>query len=245
MITAVVLTHNDELQIEKTLKSVSWCDEVMVLDDQSSDGTREIAKKFGARVLNRASAGDFAAQRNFALEAAKGDWILFVDSDEVISEVLQKEIQEVVIQHMKVGYFFKRQDYLYGKPLIYGETGSVRLLRLAQKNSGKWVRPVHEVWDVGDKTMELDNPILHYPHPDVRRFLSDINTYSTLNAQYLYKEKIRVPAWHIVVYPTAKFFRNYIWHKGYLDGTPGAILAIMMSFHSFLTRAKLYMLWHS
>ena len=133
---------------------------------------------------------------------------------------------------------------MYGKPLTHGETGSVRLLRLAKKSAGVWTRPVHEIWDVSGETGELTQPLLHYPHPNVAQFLHDINVYSTLNAKYLYTQHVKVPVWHIAAYPTVKFFRNYVLHMGFLDGTPGAIMAIMMSFHSFLTRGKLYLITH-
>jgi glycosyltransferase involved in cell wall biosynthesis len=245
MITAIILSHNNEGQIKKTLDSVAWSDELIVMDDNSEDNTVSIAQKSRARVVKRSVAGDFAAQRNTALKEAKGEWVLYVDSDEIVSAALQKEIQRTISEDDAVGYMMRRQDYMYGKPFLHGETASVKLLRLAKKNAGAWVRPVHEVWEVKGKVKELSEPLLHYPHPSVAEFLEDINNYSTLNASYLYKKKVHVAAWHIVAYPVAKFLRNYIVHRGFLDGTRGTILAIMMSFHSFLTRAKLYQLWHA
>ena len=243
MLSAVVLTHNDEATIERTLASLTWCEEIVVLDDDSMDKTIERVKKNKARVIKRRVDGDFAAQRNAALKEANGDWVLFVDSDEVVSSALRAEIQKAITDGSVDGYYLKRQDILFGKRLAHGETGSVRLLRLAKKDAGVWRRPVHEVWDVTGQTGEISEPLLHYPHPNVAQFLSDINIYSTLNAQYLKKQHVRVPGWHIVVYPTAKFFSNYVLRLGFLDGVPGIIMAIMMSFHSFLTRAKLYLLW--
>jgi len=242
MISAVILTHNNEDILPKTLSSVSWCDEAVVVDDYSTDATTRLAQQIGATVYQQHLADDFAAQRNFGLSKAKGEWVLFVDSDEIITNELKKEILDVTGKKSDYpGYYLKRDDFLFGKFLKHGETGMVRLLRLAKKDRGVWKRPVHEVWDIQGKTGELHNPILHYPHPNVAQFLDDINRYSTLNADYLYTQKVRVRWWHIPVYPKMKFFLNYVWHQGFRDGTPGAIVAILMSFHSFLTRAKLWM----
>jgi glycosyltransferase involved in cell wall biosynthesis len=242
MITAIILTHNNETSIKKTLESLSWCDERIVIDDFSSDKTVSIAKSYKTKIYTRHLQDDFAAQRNFGLQKAKGEWVLFVDSDEVVSTKLQKEIVEAEKSQRFSGYYLKRHDYLFGKALLHGETGRVRLLRLAQKSKGIWIRPIHEVWNVKGSTGELQHPLYHFPHPDVAQFLTDINTYSTLNAKYLFDTHVRTSFVEIFLYPKAKFFVNYIWFGGFLDGTAGIVLALMMSFHSFLTRAKLYQL---
>ncbi len=247
MITVVVLTHNDEKILARCLESLRWCDEMIAIDDESMDGTVGVAKRFGAKVFTRKLNGDFAAQRNFGLGKAKGEWVLFVDSDEVVSKELANDIKRVISEKRQVisGYFIKRKDYFLGKWLTHGETVNVKLLRLAKKDAGKWNRPVHEVWDVQGPIGELTYPLLHYPHPNVAQFLDEMNRYSTLNASYLYKQGIRAFWWDIIAYPAAKFFVNYIWRLGFLDGTAGAIMALMMSFHSFLTRAKLWKLSHN
>ncbi|MBI5449255.1 glycosyltransferase family 2 protein [Candidatus Gottesmanbacteria bacterium] len=243
MISAIVLSHNDQDTIRQCLSSVLWCDEVIVVDDNSTDATIGIAKKTGAKVCIRALNDDFSEQRNFGLFNAKGDWVLFVDSDEAITEDLQKEIRQILNKETgKVGYFVKRNDYFMGSWLLHGETANVRLLRLAKKESGCWQRPVHEVWVVKGSVGELNKPFHHFPHPNVAQFLEKINSYSSLQAKLLYRDNVRVYWWHIIAYPAGKFFVNYIWRLGFLDGTAGAVMAIMMSFHSFLVRAKLWQL---
>jgi glycosyltransferase involved in cell wall biosynthesis len=245
MISAIILSHNDGDSIEKTLDSLTWCDELIVIDDASTDNTREIVKKHKATVIQHALDSNFAAQRNIGLAKAKYEWILFVDSDEVVPEKLAQEIKSAVsLPGTAVGYSVKRNDWMWGRQLRHGETANVRLLRLAKKNAGKWERPVHEVWEVNGEVRELSYPLLHYPHPNVAQFLDNINFYSSLNARYLYEQHAHSPWWRIVLNPTAKFVYNYIFRLGFLDGTPGAIVAFMMSFHSFLTRGKLYLLQH-
>jgi glycosyltransferase involved in cell wall biosynthesis len=245
MITVIVLTHNSEDTIKRTLASIRWCDECIVVDDFSTDKTLSFLKQSQVKVITRHLAGDFASQRNYALKQAKGNWVLYVDSDEVVSEALQQEIMKKVEDPNVAGYYIKRMDYFYGRPLLHGETSSVRLLRLAKKDSGMWERSIHEVWNIGGPTATLTEPLLHYPHPNVAQFLEEINWYSTLNAKFLFAQKKHEPAWYVVGYPAAKFFINYIWKQGFSDGMPGMIMAMMMSFHSFLTRAKLQMLWRN
>lgn len=242
MISAVVLSHNDVSTIGETLKSLSWADEIIIVDDNSTDETALRAKKVGAKVFLRALGGDFASQRNFGLTKARGEWVLFVDSDEVVSPALAHEVKTRTKDPGIAGYYIARRDILWGKTLAHGEVGGIRLLRLAKKDAGRWVRPVHEVWEIAGKTGELTHPLLHSPHPDVAQFLSHIDRYSTINANYFYAQHKHTQPWQIVVYPVAKFFLNYVWRLGFLDGMQGAIVAIMMSFHSFLTRAKLYQL---
>ncbi|MBI5019004.1 glycosyltransferase family 2 protein [Candidatus Gottesmanbacteria bacterium] len=240
-ISAVVLTQNCASTLAATLESLSFCDEIIVIDDHSTDDSGAIAKKYDAVVYTRSLDGDFAAQRNFGLAKATHDWVLFIDSDEVVSQALAHEIREAIQSVDVKGFYVKRRDILWGTPMVHGETADVRLLRLAKKGSGKWTRPVHEVWNVTGVVGTLEHPLDHTPHPSVADFLSDINHYSTINAAHFYKSGVRVTVWQIIGYPIAKFIRNYVIKRGYKDGTPGIIVALMMSFHSFLTRSKL---WH-
>lgn len=244
MISVVVLTHNSASSLTDTLQSLSWCDERVIIDDNSTDSTVKIAQTYDARVVTHALKNDFAKQRNFGLEIAKGDWVLFVDADEVVSKKLADELVRAAKDPMKDGYYLRRDDTIWGQRLRHGETRSVRLVRFGRKGSGTWTRPVHEVWDIHGYLGTIHEPILHFPHPDVAQFLADINAYSTANAQYLYTQGVRSHGIHILAYPGAKFVMNYFVRKGFLDGTAGMIVALMMSFHSFLTRAKLWQLWH-
>ena len=146
MISVVVLTKNEEKNIGDCLDSISWCDETIVIDDHSTDKTVEIAKKKGARIFMRSLMQDFADQRNYGLEKAKGDWILFIDADERASSALWYEIMQHTSESIDdyAGFYIKRLDTMWGKALRHGETGNVALLRLAKKGAGKWEGTVHE-----------------------------------------------------------------------------------------------------
>ncbi len=264
-ISAVILTHNEEKNIERCLESVSWCDEIVITDDFSTDQTVQLIKNLKIKnkndneklkIYRRELDGDFAGQRNFGLEKATGDWVLFMDADERISDKLASEIKSQISnlkpqnQNLNLkselinGYYLKRKDYFGGKWLKYGETANIRLLRLARKESGEWQGRVHEIWSVEGELGELENPILHYPHQTVSEFLHDINLYTDLVVQCWKEEGRKIGFWEIIVYPIGKFIQNYIIKLGYFDGTAGLLIAVFMSFHSFLARSKYWLATH-
>lgn len=245
MISAVILTKNEEENIIRCLQSLSWCDERIVIDDNSEDKTVELAKKKNAKVYTRALRNDFAAQRNFGLEKAKGEWVLFIDADEKVSSTLWYEIMQYTNNPINeyAGFYIKRIDTLWQKELKHGEIGKIKLLRIAKKDAGKWHNKVHELWKIQGKTLMLNNSLLHYPHATVAKFLSEINHYTDVRAEELYKKKKKASWWSIILYPNAKFLLNYVIRRGFLDGLPGLVFALMMSYHSFLVRAKLWHLW--
>ena len=244
MISVVILTKNEEKNIVDCLESLSWYDEIIIIDDNSEDRTLEVAKKMGAKVFTRSLDNDFSKQRNFGLEKADGDWVLFVDADERVSKELREEIQSSIKKDNSDAYVIKRTDSIWGKKLKYGETGNIVLLRLARKNKGKWEGKVHEEWKIEGRIDTLKNHLDHYPHPTVSEFLSDINFYTDLRAKDLFEKGIKSNFISILVYPTAKFLSNYFLKLGFLDGIQGLVLALMMSFHSFLVRGKLWHLWN-
>lgn len=242
MVSAVVLTRNEEKNIERCLKSLSWCEEIIVVDDYSEDGTPDIAKKLDATVYSHHLNDNFSAQRNFGLGVVKNDWVLFVDADEIVTPALRDEIsQKTEDRKLKTaGFFLARRDILWGRELKHGETGNVRLLRLARKKAGKWRRRVHETWEVSGATQTLKNPLLHYPHQSLREFVSDVDRMSTLHAQALKEQGVRSNVLKILFWPPAKFFYNWVFKLGFLDGGPGFLVAAVMSFHSFLSWSKLW-----
>jgi len=241
-LSAVVLTKNEEGNLRDCLESLKFCDEVIVIDDGSTDKTVEIANQLGAKVYTRPLNGDFSAQRNFGLAKASGKWVLSIDADERVGEKLKGEILAEVGRDANpiVGYFVKRGDYLWGKKLKFGETASLSFLRLARKSGGEWERCVHEVWQVMGRTKTLTNPLSHYPHQTLREFIHDINFHSDLDVLAKKKEGKRASLFKIIFWPKGKFINNWIFRLGFLDGDRGFLLALLMSFHSFLSWSKLW-----
>jgi glycosyltransferase involved in cell wall biosynthesis len=247
-LSIIIIVPEDQknsASIKRAIRSAQFADEILV-----------IPQKFP--IL------DFAKIRNEALERAKGEWVLYLDSDEIISEDLSSEIKsqisnlksqnhnEKLKADKKNGFYNKRQDRFLGKWLKYGETAHVKLLRLARKDAGKWVRPVHEVWHVEGAVGTLREPILHYSHRTIDEMIEKIDWYTDLESKYrksvtqkmYYNQSGRTRYNTFLIFslgisPLGKFVQNYVLRLGFLDGMPGFIHAAMMSFHSFLVRAKI------
>lgn len=238
-ISAVILTNNEERKISKCLKSLTWCDEILVIDDYSRDKTIEIAKQMGAKVLVHHLAGDFNTQRNLGLSHTSGDWILFIDADEIVTPELQSEIKKYINFPWLNGCFIKRRDKFMGQWLKHGESADNRFLRLGRRGTGRWQYKVHEIWQVREPTITLANPLLHDGETNINQFIQKIDYYSSLRASELAGKRKKGSMWQIIIYPLAKFIQNYLFRLGFLDGLPGLSLAFFMSLHSLLVRLKL------
>lgn len=243
-LSVVVLTKNEERKIASCLESVDFADETIVIDDNSTDSTRNIAKDLGAKVYTRSLNKNWGEQRNYGLEKAKGKWVIFLDADEQISKSLKTEIIQLVGNPLNkdIGYYLIRTDNNWGKQLKHGEVGKKKLLRLAKKSSGTWKRNVHEYWDVKGKTRTLKGEIDHKPHQSIEEFVRQIDVYSEIHAKENLREGKESNLVKIVLYPPIKFVYNYIIRLGFLDGTEGFLMAAMMSFHSFLAWSKLWLI---
>ncbi len=243
-LSAVVLAKNEEKNIQRALNSLSFCSETIVVDDFSADKTVNLSEKAGARIFKRRLKGDFSSQRNFGLRKSRGDWVLFLDADEVVSPELAVEINKVINRKSEKGaYYIKRRDYWWGRELKHGEVSKVRnkgLVRLVRRSSGKWVSPVHESFQTLFQEGFLGEYIDHFPHQSVTDFLREINNYTTLRAKELHRQGEKVSPLEIIFFPFGKFLSTYFLKLGFLDGAAGFTYCLLMSFHSFLVRAKLY-----
>jgi glycosyltransferase involved in cell wall biosynthesis len=246
-LTTVILTSNSETTVLKSINSTLFSDEILIVDDNSTDKTLELIKSINnpkINIVQNKLNNDFSAQRNLGLKSAKGEWVLFLDSDEYLTKKLKAEIQNILNSNPPYeGFYLKRKDLFLGKILKYGETGNIKLLRLAKRNKGLWQGSVHETWQINGKTTTLNYPIIHDRNLTIAQFLDKINTYSTLKAQELYQQNIEEDFLKTLTYPLAKFISNYFLKFGFLDGFPGLTMAWCMSWHSLLVRIKLKLLW--
>lgn len=242
MLTAIVLTKNEEKNIEKCLNSLKFCDQTVVVDDKSTDNTVKLAKKLGARVLEHRMA-NYGQQHNWALDQVKSTWILFVDADEVVSQELGDSIQEIVKKNDANGYLIHRVDYMWGHKFRFGDVGNLWLLRLAKRGAGVWKGEVHETWEIDGRVGKLKGDLNHYPHQTVVEFLKHLNNYSTIRANEFYKLGRKTNILEIVFGPIWRFAYLFICKLGFLDGTAGFVHAMLMAFYMFLVAGKLFLLY--
>ncbi|MDA1079339.1 MAG: glycosyltransferase family 2 protein [bacterium] len=179
---------------------------------------------------------DFAAARNAALKKATTDWVLFLDSDEVISEGELAKLKAIIAETKAAGLYLRRSDIFYGKRLHYGEWGSTKILRGMQRTKARYKGVVHEVSIISGETEQTDIVILHHAHTSITQFLSKIFYYSELAANEK-KVSLARTSFEIVLYPIAKFVLNYVIRLGFFDGWRGLTYATMMTLHSFFVRA--------
>lgn len=241
-ISFIVLTKNEEKNLQKCLFSIKQiADEIIILDEHSTDKTEEIARQFNSITIQNKNSDNFSAAHNLGMKKAKNEWIFFIDADEELVGNVEgvKSVEDIV------AFRIKRKDFMLGKEINHGENGYWNDIRLVKKGSGKWIGKVHEVFEPNDKVkigMLACCHLKHYPHQTIREFLKEVNTYSDIRAQELFEQKITSSVWQIALYPLGKFVTDYFFLLGFLDGTAGFIIAAMMSFYSFLVRAKLYIL---
>jgi len=170
---------------------------------------------------------DFAKERNHLLKKSRSDWVLFLDSDEKVTPKLMTEVNSTLNKVRNLdAYYLKRKIYFLGKYI-----GEDKVLRLAKRSSGKWVRAVHETWQVKTRFGTLQNYIIHNTADNLHEYIEKMNKYSTLHAQENFREGKQSSPFKIVVYPFLKFLQNIFFGRGF-------VFSMLQSFHSFLAWSK-------
>lgn len=242
MISVVIIAKNEEKDLPEAIKSVSFADQVVVVNDQSIDQTVAVAQGLGASVVDHRFI-NYADQRNFGASQARHNWILSLDADERVTPKLGQEILDAVKKGDCDSYQFQLVTNMFGRQMRHGEVGHQIKRRLYRKDKLHWERPVHEILVGSDSVGTLAEVFTEISHQDLHEFVDKINRYSDLDAQAYHERGVREPGPKVVIYPLGKFIVNYFIKLGFLDGLAGLILATVMSFNSFLTRVKLRRLW--
>lgn len=238
-ISAIILAKNEGARIKKCLDSVAWADECIVIDNNSTDDTVKIAEKFGARIIT-STKSSFAERRNIGLREAKGDWILYVDADEIVTQELAKEIQSVGGDF--VAYKIRRQNFYLGHLWPYQE----KILRLFQKSALKdWYGKLHESPNVTGETGELSSPLIHDTHRTLEEMVAKTNTWSEVEASLrLHNDHPPVVWWRFFRVMATAFYDSFIRQGGWKAGAIGWIESIYQAFSMFITYAKLWEMQH-
>src|ERR1041385_9108413 len=242
-ISATIITFNEESNIKAACESVAWADEIVVVDSNSTDATRELAAASGARVITNAWPG-FGAQKQFAVEHAKYEWIFSLDADERVSDELRRSIEELRKQPLADGYEIPRRTYYQQRWIRGGGWYPDRQLRLFKKSHGHWKeRHIHEsvAMNPGSRVEKLTGDLLHYTSPDAAHHHRMIGErYAPLAARQMFEEGRRTSMLGVASAGPAAFIRSLILKGGLRDGFAGFTIASFAAHHAFL---KHLMLW--
>lgn len=239
-LSAFLIVHNEERHLEACLASLrGLADEVVVLDDGSTDQTVAIAQQAGARVEHRAF-DDFGHQKQAALEFTTGDWVLSIDADERVTPTLAREIAAELANPRADGYWIRRELIYLGTRLRFGGTGADWVLRLARRERARFeLVPVHERLVVDGRTERLHGTMMHEKYTTLSEHLATMDRYTSVIAGEKLAKGKRFSGWHLWRIPWELFVRLIV-RLGIFDGRAGIIHAAMASYYGFLKYAKLW-----
>jgi len=230
-VAAVIIAKNEERRIVSCLESVKWCDEIIVVDDMSTDDTHNICRHFKAKVVAHPLNEDYARQRNVGIETSGSDWILQLDADERVSPELKNDLKEKLKNSNDViAYRICRKNYFLGKFMRYGGWYE-RQVRFFKKGKARYTRPIHEQLQINGKVGELKSCIEHYPFRTISEFIKRQLYYADIEARLLHQERGRLDLKeirrHIMTRPAKLFFKLFIKKQGFRDGMHGFIFSIL------------------
>ena len=241
-ISAIIPTLNEEIHISEAIKSVSFADEIIIIDSFSADKTIEIAEKLNVKIIKR-KFDDFSSQKNFAINQASHDWIYILDADERVTKEVKEEIISVVKDPKGfVGFYVRRTFYFANQKINYCGWQRDKVIRLFLKGECRYKGIVHETISTKGKIGFLKSKIDHFGYRNYNHFIAKIHHYSALKATELHQQGKTVNLFHLLIKPPARFFIHYVIRLGFLDGFAGLILAKTLAY-SVLTRyIKLWLL---
>lgn len=239
-LSLVIITLNEEKNIERCIKSVPFASEVIIVDSFSRDRTVEIAARLGAKVLVREFMG-YREQKQFALSLATQEWVLSLDADEALSVELQYEIPVLLSRADVDGFRIPRCSFHLDRWIRHGGWYPDYQNRLFRRKSGSWTGgEVHEHIQILGRIETLTHDLHHYVFTDFTDQIDTNNEFSTLGAVELQKRGEKFSALKIVFRPLGKFLECYVWKKGFLDGVPGFVIALGAAQSLFFKYAKLW-----
>lgn len=241
-ITVLIPCFNSEKTIRATLESVKWADEILAVDSFSTDKTLETLKEYGVRILQHEYLNS-AKQKNWAIPQCSHDWILIMDTDEILETGMKEEIQDILQKNDPniQAYKIPRKNFVYGKWIKYSGLYPDYQTRLFRNGKAVYQeREVHAHMIVKGNIRTLGHHFLHNGFKGLQDWLLKTERYTRYEADELMKNKHSFSYIRLLIYPPVIFFRNYFIYLGFLEGYRGLLLATLDSFYYFLVYAKLY-----
>lgn len=246
MLSVIILTRNEEKWLEGALKTASFADEVVIIDNGSSDNTLKIAKKYTARIFST-PCHSFAKLRNLGLEKARGNWIFYLDADERITEELEKELIAITKnKNNKLNsYIVPRKNFYFGYRFKYGHSYPDYQHRFFRKEAlMKWKKPLHEEPVLKNKSVSpgcLSNHLWHFSHRDIKSMIDKTNSWSLIEAkELLAANHPKMVGWRFFSVLAKSFFRQFVKFQCWRDGTKGIVEGLFQVFSNFISYAKLW-----
>ena len=243
MLSAIIIAKDEEKKLPDCLKSLSWVDEIVVIDTGSIDKTKKIAKKFGAKVY-KFQGGSYSDWRNEGLKRGSGDWILYIDADERVTPLLHKEIESRITNHESRtnAYAIPRKNIILGKELKHGGWWPDYVKRLYfKRNLRRWKGDLHEEPEFDGEMGHLTNPLLHIKHDNLSEMVEKTNKWSGIEAKLMYDANH--PKMNSIRFFSSmfrEFWKRVIREQAYLDGQTGVIYALYQVYSRFISYAKLW-----
>jgi len=242
-LSVVISAYNEELKIKDCLESVKFADEIIFIDNSSTDKTQIIARKYTDKIFKRENNLMLNANKNFGFEEASGDWILSLDADERVSSELRKEIQDVLKKEVSLsGFKIPRKNIIFGKWIENTGWYPDYQIRLFKKNKGKFAQKhVHELLDVNGDVGIFKEDIVHYNYESIGQFLDKmIRIYTESEAKNLVAKGYEFKLSDAIRMPISEFLSRFFLQKGYKDGAHGLVLSLLMAFYHFVVFTKLW-----
>jgi glycosyltransferase involved in cell wall biosynthesis len=239
-LAVLILARNEEKNIVDCINGVRFADEIIVIDDFSTDGTKKIAEELGAKVYQHAMNGDWAQQQNYARDQATTDWVFYLDADERVSSELAEEIKKAVDRNEKIVYKIPRLNYVMGDPIAHcGYPDYVQ--RLLPRDQFYVEGIVHPTYVHSLPIKPFKTPLIHFTYVSWEQYFNKFNLYTKLAAEKNYnKGKRSVFLFDIIVRPCFAFFKYYILKAGWMDGKIGFIYSVYNGFYTMTKYVKLY-----
>ena len=240
-VSVIVITKDEAANIGEALETVSWADEILVVDAESTDETVAIARRHATRVLVRPWSG-YSEQKNFAAGLARHDWILSVDADERVTPALADAIRRALAARPEErGFEVPRVTFHLGRWIRSTDWYPDYQLRLYDRRSARWNdRPVHESVAVDGRVGRLRGELQHFAYRDLSHHLQTIDRYTTLAAAHMDERGQRAGFADLLLHPPLAFLRNYVLRMGLRDGLPGLMVSLLNSYYVMLKFAKLW-----